>query len=122
MGLVFFLMEALNYKTRLKEVSLELYGMVVGVVFLILGIWLGINIVQRRQAKKSRKKPSTSNLSEREYEVLNLMADGQSNQEIADQLFVSLNTVKTHISNIFAKLDVQRRTQAIQKARELNLI
>ena len=122
MGLVFFLMEALNYKTRLKEVSLELYGMLVGVVFLILGIWLGINIVQRRQAKKSRKKPSTSNLSEREYEVLNLMADGQSNQEIADQLFVSLNTVKTHISNIFAKLDVQRRTQAIQKARELNLI
>jgi ATP/maltotriose-dependent transcriptional regulator MalT len=50
------------------------------------------------------------------------MAEGLANQEIADQLFVSLNTVKTHSSNLFSKLEVSRRTQAIQKAKELNLI
>jgi ATP/maltotriose-dependent transcriptional regulator MalT len=61
-------------------------------------------------------------ISKREYEVLELMAQGLSNQEIAEKLFVSLNTVKTHTSNLFVKLDAKRRTQAIQKAKELGLI
>ncbi|HNC12260.1 MAG TPA: LuxR C-terminal-related transcriptional regulator, partial [Cyclobacteriaceae bacterium] len=56
------------------------------------------------------------------YEVLELMAKGFSNQEIADKLFVSLNTVKTHSSNLFLKLEVSRRTQAVQKAKELQLL
>ena len=61
-------------------------------------------------------------LSKRELEVLSLMAEGCSNQEIAARLFVSLSTVKTHNQNLFEKLDVKRRTQAIEKGRRLNLI
>lgn len=61
-------------------------------------------------------------ISKREHEVLQLMARGMSNREMADHLFVSLNTIKTHTSNIFLKLEVSRRTQAIQKARQLRLI
>lgn len=61
-------------------------------------------------------------ISKREHEVLELMAQGLSNKEIAEKLFVSLNTVKTHSANLFTKLDAKRRTQAIQKAKELSLI
>ena len=61
-------------------------------------------------------------LSKRELEILNLLAQGHSNQEIAAKLFVSVSTVKTHIQNLFEKLDVKRRIQAIEKARNLNLI
>ena len=61
-------------------------------------------------------------LSNRELEILGLMAEGNSNQEIANRIFVSLSTVKTHNQNLFEKLDVKRRTQAIEKAKKLNLI
>ena len=61
-------------------------------------------------------------ISKREYEVLELMAQGLSNQEIADKLFVSLNTIKTHSSNLFVKLDARRRTQAVRQAKELGLL
>lgn len=63
-----------------------------------------------------------SDISNRELEVLQHMARGLSNQEIADQMFVSLNTIKTHSSNIFLKLDVKRRTQAVDKARQMGII
>jgi ATP/maltotriose-dependent transcriptional regulator MalT len=61
-------------------------------------------------------------ISKREHEVLQLMAQGLSNQEIADKLFVSLNTIKTHTSNLFLKLEASRRTEAVKKAKELRLI
>jgi len=61
-------------------------------------------------------------VSDREYDVLKLLAEGQSNQEIADLLFVSANTVKTHLAHLYEKLEVSRRTQAIQKAKALSLI
>jgi NarL family two-component system response regulator LiaR len=61
-------------------------------------------------------------LSKREVEVLALMAEGYSNQEIAEKLFVSLNTIKTHTSRIFEKMDVKRRTQAVEMAKRLNII
>jgi len=61
-------------------------------------------------------------LSKRELEVLQLLAAGYSNQEMADRLFVSLNTIKTHLNKIYIKLDVKRRTQAVSKARELNIL
>jgi ATP/maltotriose-dependent transcriptional regulator MalT len=63
-----------------------------------------------------------SGISERELEVLHLMANGRSNQEIADQLFISLPTVKSHSSSLFAKLEVKRRTEAVHKARSLRII
>jgi len=61
-------------------------------------------------------------ISSRELEVLQLMAEGLSNQEIAERLFVSLNTIKTHSSNLFLKMEVGRRTQAVEKAKRLSLI
>jgi DNA-binding CsgD family transcriptional regulator len=70
----------------------------------------------------NEKEQARLGISARELEVLQLMAGGLSNQEIAARLFVSLNTIKTHSSKIFEKLDVQRRTQAVDKARRLNII
>lgn len=102
---------------------MEVYGVVIGIIFLALGIWVGSNILSPKQKARSlMAKPEEIDLSDREFEVLQLIAEGLSNQQIADQLFVSRNTIKTHISNIFAKLDVKRRTQAIQRAREVGMI
>jgi ATP/maltotriose-dependent transcriptional regulator MalT len=70
----------------------------------------------------NEKEAERLGLSKREIEVLELMAQGLSNQEIADKIFVSLNTIKTHTSNIFSKLDVKRRTAAIETARKLGLV
>lgn len=61
-------------------------------------------------------------ISKREFEVLQLICSGQSNQQIAATLFVSENTVKKHVASLFLKLDVERRTEAIRKARELKLV
>ncbi len=124
MGISLLLLQIFNYKAILRDVSIETYGFIIAVIFVSIGVWIG-----RRPGRKSQSYHTESssvliesNLSEREMEVLKAMASGLSNQEIADKLFVSLNTIKTHSSNIFSKLNVKRRTQAIQKARESNLI
>lgn len=104
----------------------------VATLFAGLGIWAGLK--WNRSVKQPLNfspepalRPKTEQLERlgitpRELEVLEQMALGLSNQEIADKLFVSLNTIKTHTSNLFSKLDVQRRTQAIQQAKALGLI
>jgi len=115
MGFLLFVLEVVKQKTFQGTFNLEIFAGIVGVLFLITGIWLGHN-----GSKKPTVEPFKdigSGLSKRETEVLQLMAQGLSNQEIADTLFVSLNTVKTHISNIYTKLNVRRRTQAIQKVK-----
>jgi len=66
--------------------------------------------------------PGNETMSARELEVLKLAADGLSNREIAERLFVTVGTVKKHLNNIFGKLGVERRTQAVTRARELNLL
>jgi len=96
------------------------------VAVISIGIGLFIN-------KKSQKSPQVSNkidlkkieelgLSKREYEVLKEVALGLSNQEIAQKLFISESTIKTHVSNLLVKLDAKRRTQAIQISKNLNII
>lgn len=114
----------------------------IALLFTGLGIWLALKLMKPKtqvetvivektvyekvwtdeelQAIETEKQKL--GLSSRELEVLQLMAQGLSNQEIADQLFLSLPTVKTHTSNLFFKLDVKRRTQAIEKARQLKII
>jgi ATP/maltotriose-dependent transcriptional regulator MalT len=102
-----------------------------------LGIWIALKIakpkIERVVVEKHIPVPASEfvfntaeaerlGLSKRELDVLELMSQGLSNQEIADKLFVSLNTVKTHASNIFMKLDVKRRTAAIEMARKLKLV
>jgi DNA-binding CsgD family transcriptional regulator len=118
---------------RLSE--LGLYIAVPSVVFLGLGLWLGLRSRARHApvpvlaaspvAALTAPDPEAiakSGLSRRELDVLERAAAGLSNQEIADALFISLSTVKTHLNNVFIKLDVKRRTQAVSKARELGLI
>jgi len=122
-------LKALEYKYIVRDLSLEFYLGIIALAFTGLGIWAGIRLVGG--SKTAKVEISTSpdmalaeklGLTKRELEVLALMAAGLSNQEIAEKLFVSVSTVKTHSSNLFAKLEVKRRTQAIQKSKSLKLI
>ncbi|HOX82577.1 MAG TPA: LuxR C-terminal-related transcriptional regulator [Chryseolinea sp.] len=124
-----FLMQWLQFGFIIRDLSLEFYLGVVAVVFTAIGIWAGLRLTQAKtkvvlQTDFSFNEVECNRLgiSKRELEVLQLMAQGFSNQEIADKLFVSLNTVKTHSSNLFLKLEVRRRTQAVQRSKELMLI
>lgn len=123
------LMKFLEYSFFIRDLKLEFYLGAVAIVFVVLGIWVGLRLTTKKVVviKESTfsfdaSRLEKSGISKREHEVLELMAKGFSNQEIADKLFVSLNTVKSHSSNLFIKLDAKRRTQAIQKAKELLLI
>jgi len=123
------LLKFLEYRLFVRDLSIEFYIGIIAIMFTVLGAWVGLKLTRRKtiiitnpsfQFDESRLEKL--GISKREYEVLELMAKGLSNQEIADKLFVSLNTIKTHSSNLFIKLDAKRRTQAIQRAKELNLI
>jgi two-component system, NarL family, response regulator LiaR len=128
-ALVFFL-KYVEYKFFVRDLSLEFYLGLIALLFTSVGVWAGLRITRKKVVVISTEgdfridevQLKQLGISKREYDVLELMAKGLSNQEIADKLFVSLNTVKTHSSNIFLKLDARRRTQAIQKAKELRLI
>lgn len=131
LALLIFLLKVLEYKFFVRDLSLEFYIGVVALLFTGLGIWVGLKLTRKRNPMPPPAVgsfvPNESALqqigiSPREYEVLEGMAQGFSNQEIADKLFLSINTVKTHTSNLFTKLDARRRTQAIQKAKALGLI
>jgi len=114
-------LEVTHYKAIVKDIRIELFGALIGFLFMAMGIWLGMTWYKKKN-NVERYDPAKLGLSQREVEVLELLSQGYSNQEIADKLFVSLNTIKTHISKIYQKLNAKRRTQAIQKARELALI
>ncbi|RYG48810.1 MAG: LuxR family transcriptional regulator [Chitinophagaceae bacterium] len=134
------LMTWAKYRFLLVEHVFEIYGLIIAVVFVGLGIWMGLRLsrpktivkheivvkeVQVPVAVSSPADPGVLqelNVSERELEVLQCLARGLSNEEIASQLFISLNTVKTHLSNLYFKLEVKRRTQAVEKARSLGII
>jgi DNA-binding NarL/FixJ family response regulator len=117
-----------EYRFLIHDLSMELYIGTIAIFFAVLGVWAGRRLTRKKtilvNADFVFDEPAAKRLgiSPRELEVLQLMSGGLSNQEIADKLFVSLNTIKTHTSNLFLKLDVKRRTQAIQKAKELRFI
>jgi DNA-binding NarL/FixJ family response regulator len=102
----------------------ETYVVLVALAFLGLGIWAGARLFRRAppSSEPNTVVQQTLGISERELEVLKLLAAGQSNKEIARTLDVSPNTVKTHIAKLFEKLEVRRRTEAILRARELGMI
>lgn len=114
-----------KYSVISGDLKLEYIMAFIAIVFLIIGLFIN---------KKTQKNPSVSNskinlkkieelgLSKREYEVLKEVALGLSNQEIAEKLFVSESTIKTHVSNLLVKLNAKRRTQAIQISKNLNII
>ena len=120
MGISLLLLEIVNYRTVARQLSLEIYGFITGLIFLGLGVWVGIKFYTRNNSS-STSFQLIKTLSKREAEVLEAMKMGLSNKEIAEKLFVSENTIKTHVSNIFSKLNVKRRTQAIIKAKNMEL-
>jgi DNA-binding NarL/FixJ family response regulator len=133
MAILLIALKWIEYSFFIRDISLEIYLGIVGIICMVLGIFLGRKISHQRedaaaQAPVITEAPHTQppgnhfNLSPREYEVLVKIAQGHSYQEIADQLHVSLSTIKTHASNIFSKMDVQRRTQAVMLAQQKGLL
>ncbi len=136
------LLKWLEYRFIIVDHAIEIYGGMVALLFTVLGIWAGNKLTKRKvqekivEVEKLVIVPANGNpefkinsaiveklgISEREIEVLQLISAGLSNQEIADRLFVSVNTVKTHVANIFLKLEVSRRTQAVQKGKEIGIL
>jgi len=138
LALLLLLLKWLELKFVIYDHAFELYAGSIAVLFTGLGIWLSKKLskprVEQRVVEKTvfrdtslpfivnEKEMTRLGISQREREVLQLMAEGLSNQEIADRLFVSLNTVKTHAARLFEKLDVQRRTQAVERGKQAGLI
>ena len=122
------ILKAIEYRFYVRDLSMEVYLGVVALLFTGLGVWVGFRLTRRNVVvvtpdfQRNDQELQRLGISKREYEVLELIAQGLSNQEIADKLFVSLNTVKTHSSNLFMKLDARRRTQAVLRAKELGLL
>jgi two-component system, NarL family, response regulator LiaR len=138
LAFLLFLLKWLELRFIIFDHSFEIYIGFIAVIFTALGIWLALKlskpkietVVVEKEVYVNRNENfvldtsliSQLELSKRELEILNVLAQGHSNQEIAAKLFVSLSTVKTHIQNLFEKLDVKRRIQAVEKAKKLNLI
>ena len=138
LAFLLFLLKWLELRFIIFDHSFEIYIGFIAVIFTALGIWLAVklskpkieSVVVEKEVYVNRNENfvldtslvSQLELSKRELEILGLLARGHSNQEIAAKLFVSVSTVKTHIQNLFEKLDVKRRIQAVEKAKRLNLI
>ena len=143
LAFLLFLLRWLELRFIIFNHSFEIYIGFIALIFTALGIWLALKlskpkpdsyrvetVVVEKEVYVTRNENfvldtsliSQLELSKRELEILSLLAQGHSNQEIATKLFVSLSTVKTHIQNLFEKLDVKRRIQAVEKAKRLNLI
>lgn len=142
LAVLLFAMRRMEYRLTVLSHAVELYVGFIAVLFTALGIWLALTLAKPKVEVRTvpvekevpvpmphnktfdpdRAETDRLGISNRELEVLQLMAEGLSNREIAGRLFVSLNTVKTHASNLFEKMDVKRRTQAVDKAKRLNII
>ena len=124
LGAAAFVLQWLEYQRLARSFSTELYVTLIALAFAAGGVWLGWKLSSRPRGAFQRNDAAlaTLGLTRQELRVLELIAAGQSNKEIARTLGVAPNTVKTHAANLFAKLEVTRRTQAVGKARELMLI
>jgi NarL family two-component system response regulator LiaR len=125
------MLKFLEYRYLIRSLSIDFYIGVLAFFFTVLGIWVGSKLtkrkeiivsIQQHQFVRNEESVRHFGISKRELEVLELIATGLSNQEIAEKMFVSLNTIKTHLSSLFVKLNVKRRTQAVQKAKSCGLI
>ena len=147
-GVLIAVLRLVEYRYLVLEHSLEIYGGIVALLFSALGIWLGLKLTRPRETVVVREVPvhvevqvpvhvagpnrgpfrrnetrlEQLGITPREFEILEAMAAGWSNREIAERLFVSENTVKTHAARLFDKLAARRRTQAVQRAKEAGLI
>ena len=141
-GLLIAALQYSEYRFIILSHSVELYGALVAILFAAFGIWLGLRITRRRETvletivvrevlvpaqapapfAPDTARQQTLGITPRELEILTLVARGFSNREIATRLFVSVNTVKTHCARAFGKLGAARRTQAVQRGKELGLL
>jgi two-component system, NarL family, response regulator LiaR len=133
-GILIALLKVIEYKHFVHEYTAELYGGLVALTFTVIGIYLGLKWTSPKEVvvvKEVRTggpfvldeaKLREVGLTQREHEILGLIARGLSNREIGEALFVSENTVKTHSSRLFEKMQVNRRTQAVQRGKEMGLI
>jgi len=141
-GLLIAALQYTEYRFVIIEHSVELYAALVAILFSTFGIWLGLRITRRREVIRetvvvkevlvpveaptafapNAAHQQSLGITARELEILTLVARGLSNREIATELFVSENTVKTHCARAFNKLGAARRTQAVQRGKELGLL
>lgn len=145
MGILVFILKWLQWKYLVTDNSIEIYIGVVALLFTFLGVWVANQLAKPKIETRIETRTETIviekeiirtessdlyineeelkklSLSSREYEVLQLITQGHSNAEIADKLFLSLSTIKTHVSNLFVKMDVKSRTQAVEKANRLRI-
>ena len=121
-----FGLQWLQYRYLVHAYPHEAYLGLIALLFLIAGVWIGARVFRRASHsapfEANTRVQQTLGISERELQVLRLLADGRSNKEIASSLDVSPNTVKTHVARLFEKLEVRRRTEAILRARELGML
>ena len=118
-------LEQLKFRYAADEISTDLYVGLLALGFTALGLWVGHRLTAKKPAapfERNKAAIASLGLTPRECEILDLLASGQTNQELARALGVSPNTVKTHLANLFTKLEVDRRVKAIEKARFLALI
>lgn len=134
-GVLIIFLKLIEFRFLVVEHSFEIYGGLVALLFAALGIWLGLKLTRKEVVVREVPVPQPAEpfavneqqlkqlgITKREFEILELIAEGLSNREIAEKLFVSENTVKTHSSRLFDKLSAKRRTQAVQIAKENGLI
>lgn len=119
------LLQWLEYRRAVRVLEPEVHVIAVAVLFTALGAFVGHRLTRRSVPapfERNERALDYLRISAREVEVLELLAEGHSNKEMARRLFVSPNTVKTHLAHVYGKLEVSRRTQAVRKARSLRLI
>ena len=135
-GLLIAFLKYIEYRFIIVEHSIEIYGGLTAILFAGVGIWLGLKVTRKKEVIIVKEVPVTLSepflvdesrvrdlgITKRELEILELIAQGLSNREIAEKLFVSENTVKTHSSRLLDKLSAKRRTHAVQIAKEMRLI
>jgi len=135
-GILIVVLRLIEFRFLVVEHSIEIYGGLIAALFAGLGVWLGLKLTKKKEVVVVKEVPVPTaqpfilneerlknlGITRRELEILELIAQGLSNREIADKLFVSENTVKTHSSRLFDKLSARRRTQAVQIGKEMGLI
>ena len=135
-GLLIVVLKLIEYRFLIESHSIEIYGALIAMVFAGVGIWLGLKLTKTKETvvikevvvpaapsfSLNQDKLTELGITKRELEILQLIAQGMSNREIAEKLFVSENTVKTHSSRLLDKLNARRRTQAVQLGKQFGLI
>ncbi len=138
MAVLVFLLKWLQWKYLITDHSSDIYTGLIAILFTTLGVWVARQLTETKnrtiivEKEVYLSEPADAgineaelkrlNLTTREYEVLQLLKQGYSNAEIGERLFLSVSTIKTHVSNMFVKLDVKNRTQAVEKANRLKII